>query len=125
MKTTLSVYECGEFHNLGKSFIGIESAEEAVRLWESIPPCNLNGIKAINICTEDDNGEEIEDFEVIYGGVMHLEMLKYYPETRKNAEAVRYMKELQNLIPNLRVEGQMPCISDDIEKAPARHRQHR
>lgn len=36
MKTTLSVYECGEFHNLGKSFIGIESAEEAVRLWESI-----------------------------------------------------------------------------------------
>lgn len=22
MKTTLSVYECGEFHNLGKSFIG-------------------------------------------------------------------------------------------------------
>ena len=27
MKTTLSVYECGEFHNLGKSFIGIESAE--------------------------------------------------------------------------------------------------
>lgn len=73
----------------------------------------------------DDHGEEIEDFEVIYGGVMHLEMLKYYPETRKNAEAVRYMKELQNLIPNLRVEGQMPCISDDIEKAPARHRQHR
>lgn len=124
MKTTLSVYECGEFHNLGKSFIGIESAEEAVRLWESIPACNLNGIKAINICTEDDNGEEIEDFEMIYGGVMHLEMLKYYPETRKNTEAVRYMKELQNLIPNLRVEGQMPCISDDIEKAPARHRQH-
>ena len=73
MKTTLSVYECGEFHNLGKSFIGIESAEEAVRLWESIPACNLNGIKAINICTEDDHGEEIEDFEVIYGGVMHLE----------------------------------------------------
>ena len=104
MKTTLSVYECGEFHNLGKSFIGIESAEEAVRLWESIPPCNLNGIKAINICTEDDNGEEIEDFEVIYGGVMHLEMLKYYLETRKNAEAVRYMKELQTLITNLRVE---------------------
>ena len=29
MKTTLSVYECGEFHNLGKSFIGIESVEEA------------------------------------------------------------------------------------------------
>lgn len=110
---------------MGKSFIGIESVEEAVRLWESIPACNLNGIKAINICTEDDHGEEIEDFEVIYGGVMHLEMLKYYPETRKNAEAVRYMKELQNLIPNLRVEGQMPCISDDIEKAPARHRQHR
>ena len=113
MKTTL------------KSFTGIKSAEEAVRLWESIPACNLNGIKAINICTEDDNGEEIEDFEVIYGGAMHLEMLKYYPETRKNAEAVRYMKELQALIPNLRLEGQMPCISDDIEKAPARHRQHR
>lgn len=125
MKTTLSVYECGEFHDLGKSFTGIKSAEEAVRLWESIPACNLNGIKAINICTEDDNGEEIEDFEVIYGGAMHLEMLKYYPETRKNAEAVRYMKELQALIPNLRLEGQMPCISDDIEKASARHRQHR
>ena len=62
---------------------------------------------------------------MIYGGAMHLEMLKYYPETRKNAEAVRYMKELQALIPNLRLEGQMPCISDDIEKAPARHRQHR
>ena len=72
MKTTLSVYECGEFHNLGKSFIGIESAEEAVRLWESIPPCNLNGIKAINICTEDDKGEEIEDIEVIYGDIMQL-----------------------------------------------------
>ena len=125
MKTTLSVYECGEFHNLGKSFIGIESAEEAVRLWESIPACNMHGIKAINIYTEDDNGEEIEDFEVIYGGVMHLEMLKYYPETRKNVEAVRYMKELQNLISNLRVEGHMPCISDGMEKVPARHRQHR
>ena len=123
MKTTLSVYECGEFHDLGKSFTGIDSTEEAVRLWESIPACNLNGIKAINIYTEDDNGEEVEDFEVIYGGVMHLEMLKYYPETQKSPEAVKYMKELQNLISNLRVEGHMP--SNDMEKVPARHRQHR
>lgn len=125
MKTTLSVYECGEFHDLGKSFTGIESAEEAVRLWESIPACNLHGIKAINICTEDDNGEEVEDFEVIYGGVMHLEMLKYYPETQKNPEAVRYMKELQKRISNLRVEGQLPHIFADMDKAPARHRKHR
>lgn len=47
MKTTLSIYECGEFHDLGKSFTGIKSVEEAVRLWESIPACNLNGIKAL------------------------------------------------------------------------------
>ena len=125
MKTTLSVYECGEFHDLGKSFTGIESTEEAVRLWESIPACNMHGIKSINIYTEDDNGEEVEDFEVIYGGVMHLEMLKYYPETKKNPEAVKYMEELQKLISNLRVEGHLPHISDDMEKAPARHRQHR
>ena len=46
---TFTVAECGEYHNLGEYHEGIRTLEEAVAVYEKIPPERMNGIPAIGI----------------------------------------------------------------------------
>ena len=48
-EVTLTVAECGEFHNLGEFYENILTVEEAVAIWKQIPPERMNGIPAIGI----------------------------------------------------------------------------
>jgi len=43
-EVTLTVAECGEFHNLGEFYENIPTVEEAVAIWKQIPPERMNGI---------------------------------------------------------------------------------
>lgn len=75
MKTTLSIYECGEFHDLGKSFTGIKSAEEAVRLWESIDYMYRDAKKRL-IGYIRDHGLRQQDLEGCLGDLLDEEWYK-------------------------------------------------
>ncbi|MBP3925982.1 MAG: nucleotidyltransferase, partial [Clostridium sp.] len=44
---TLTVAECGEFHNLGEYHEDIASVEEAIEIFNQIPPERMNGIRSI------------------------------------------------------------------------------
>ncbi len=46
-EVTLTVAECGEFHNMGEFYENIPTVEEAVAIWKQIPPERMNGIPAI------------------------------------------------------------------------------
>lgn len=121
MKTTLSVYECGEFHAMGKCYTQIESVAEAVKIWEQIPFNNPYGIRAIDICLQDDLGEEIEEYEAVYGNYMDLGLLPYYPGIRQDEQAMKFVEELRQMIPDLRVLGKLPDANEEVAK-PRHHR---
>ena len=46
---TFTVAECGEYHSLGEYHEGIRTLEEAVVIYEKIPPERMNGIPSIGI----------------------------------------------------------------------------
>ena len=83
---TLSVYECSEFHSMGEVHEGIKSVDEAIRVWNSIPPSRMNGIKSIAIVVGE--GWEATEFEAVVGKTMDLEMLRYYSDITTNQEAL-------------------------------------
>lgn len=62
---TLTVAECGEFHNLGEHHENIASVEEAIAVWKSIPPECMNGIPSIgiNIHTEGTEPYEYDTYQ--------------------------------------------------------------
>jgi hypothetical protein len=60
-EVTLTVAECGEFHNLGEFYENIPTVEEAVAIWKQIPPECINGITP---CQDRGNGRT----ELQHGG---------------------------------------------------------
>ena len=116
---TLSVYECSEFHSMGEVHEGIKSVDEAIRVWNSIPPSRMNGIKSIAIVVGE--GWEATEFEAVVGKTMDLEMLRYYSDITTNQEALSLVKELREKIPDIEVVGEIPAQ----EKASAIKPRHR
>lgn len=115
---TLSVYECSEFHSMGEVHEGIKSVDEAIRVWNSIPPSRMNGIKSIAIVVGE--GWDATEFEAVIGKTMDLEMLRYYSDIASNQKAISMVKELQEKIPNLEVVGEIP-VQQDVNIVRTRH----
>lgn len=82
-KITFSVAECTEFHSLGEYHEGIETIEEAVRLYKRIPPKRLNGMPGISIVVEDEG-----EASIVYGKFIDMSCLKYLP-CLQNDETVK------------------------------------
>ena len=116
---TLSVYECSEFHSMGEVHEGIKSVDEAIRVWNSIPPSRMNGIKSIAIVVGE--GWEATEFEAVVGKTMDLEMLRYYSDITTNQEALSLVKELREKIPDIEVVGEIPAQEEASAIRP-RHR---
>lgn len=110
---TLSVYECSEFHSMGEVHEGIKSVDEAIRVWNSIPPSRMNGIKSIAIVVGE--GWEATEFEAVVGKTMDLEMLRYYSDITTNQEALSLVKELREKIPDIEVVGEIPAQQEARE----------
>ena len=117
---TLSVYECSEFHSMGEVHEGIKSVDEAIRVWNSIPPSRMNGIKSIAIVVG--KGWEATEFEAVVGKTMDLEMLRYYSDITTNQEALSLVKELREKIPDIEVVGEIPAQEEASAIRPRHHR---
>ena len=106
---TLTVAECGEFHNLGEFHEGIETVEEAIRLFNEIPPERMNGIPSIGIHIHTEGAEPFEDVEmdIVSGKVVDLEMLEYVPDISDNPKAIEVIGELIDKLPDIEVRGSL------------------
>ena len=63
-EVTLTVSECGEFHNLGECYENIPTVDEAIAIWKQIPSERMNGIPAIGINIIERGAEPFEDYEI-------------------------------------------------------------
>ena len=106
---TLTVAECGEFHNLGEYHEGIESVEEAVAVFNRIPPERMNGIRSIgiNIHTEGTEAYEDTQMDIVSGRTADLEILDYVPDITDNPKAVAVIAELIDKMPDIEVRGSL------------------
>lgn len=106
---TLTVAECGEFHNLGEFHEDIASVDEAITVWSRIPPERMNGISSIGIHIHTEGTEPYEDVEVniLSGKVVDLENLDYVPDITDNPKAIEVIAELIDKLPDMEVRGSL------------------
>jgi len=109
IKITLTVAECGEFHNLGEYHEGIASVEEAIAIFNQIPPERMNGIPSIGINIHTEGTERYEDtqMDIVSGRVADLEILDYVPDITDNPKAVEVIAELIDKLPDIEVRGSL------------------
>ncbi len=112
-EVTLTVAECGEFHNLGEFYENIPTVEEAVAIWKQIPPERMHGIPAIGIHLHTPGTEPIEDtgIDILCGRRIDLDILEYIPDIKNNPQAMEVIAELvakvTPLIPDMEIDGVM------------------
>lgn len=113
---TLTVAECGEFHNLGEFHEGIETVDEAIKLFQQIPPERMNGIPSIGINIHTEGMEHFEDvaMDIVSGKVVDLEMLEYVPDISDNPKAIEVIGELIDKLPDIEVRGSLEKFQTTI-----------
>ena len=104
---TLTVAECGEFHNLGEYHENIAGVEEAIAIFNRIPPDRMNGIPSIGINIHTEGTESYEDtqMDIVSGGVADLEFLDYVPDIAGNPQAMEVIVELLGKLPEVKIDG--------------------
>ena len=117
-EVTLTVAECGEFHNLGEFYENIPTVEEAIAIWKQIPPERMNGIPAIGINVHRPGEESYMDDEIdlLYGSRIDLEILEHCPGITSEPKAMEAIAELVAkalpLMPEMEIDGNM---SEEME----------
>ena len=108
-EVTLTVAECGEFHNLGEFYENIPTVEEAVAIWKQIPPERMNGIPAIGINIHTPGTEAFEDvgIDILTGKRIDLDILEYIPDIKGNPQAMEVIAELVAKLPEMEIDGRM------------------
>ena len=106
---TLTVAECGEFHNFGEYHENIAGVEEAIAIFNQIPPERMNAIPSIGINIHTEGAEPYEDtqMDIISGRVADLEILDYVPDITDNPKAVEVIAELIDKLPDIEVRGSL------------------
>ncbi len=113
-EVTLTVAECGEFHNLGEFYENIPTVEEAVAIWKQIPPERMNGIPAIGINIHMLGMEAFEDvgMDILSGNRIDLDILEYIPDIKGNLQAMEIITELVAKLPEMEIDGH---LSEEME----------
>ena len=113
-EVTLTVAECGEFHNLGEFYENIPTVEEAVAIWKQIPPERMNGIPAIGIHIHTPGTEAFEDvgMDILSGNRIDLDILEYIPDIKGNPQAMEMITELVAKLSEMEIDGNM---SEEME----------
>ena len=129
MQVTLTVAECGEFHNLGEFYEGINSVDEAMAIFNQIPPERMNGIRSIGINIHEEGTADYEDvvLDILSGNTIDLEILEYVPDITGNPKAMAIIEEIVEKVPSAEVLGSLekwkqvePSVIDqqaDIDEA--------
>lgn len=114
---TYTVAECSEFHVMGEFYENITSTNDAVKLFEKIPPERLNGVKAIGINVHKKGTESYEDsqFDFAFSGLIDIEDLEYISDIRNNAAAIAGIKKVMDLMPDCEIRGTLPDFELDTD----------
>ena len=114
VEVTLTVSECGEFHNLGECYENIPTVDEAIAIWKQIPSERMNGIPAIGINIIERGAEPFEDYEidVLSGKRIDLGVLDYVPDIKNNPQAMEVITELVAKLPDMEIDVVM---SEEME----------
>ena len=93
---TFTVAECGEFHTMGEFHEGIETVEEAMKLYNAIDPSRMHGIPSIGVNMHIEGTEEWEDeqADVVSGNRIDVDFLNYTPELRDTPKVQDAIKKL-------------------------------
>ena len=106
---TLTVAECGEFHNMGEYHEGIASVDEALAIFRQIPPERMNDIPSIGINVHTEGAESYQDttIDIVSGKVADLEVLEYVPDISDDPKAIEMITELIDKLPDIEVRGSL------------------
>ena len=106
---TLMVSECSEFHNLGEFLEGIETVDEAIKLYNQIPPERMSAVRGIGINIHTEGTEPYEDVEmdILSGRTIDLEILDYVPDITDDPKAIEMIAELIDKLPDIEVRGSL------------------
>ena len=93
---TFTVAECGEFHNMGEYHEGIETIEDAMKLYNAIDPSRMHGIPSIGVNMHIEGTEEWEDeqADIVSGKRIDVDFLNYTPELRDTPKVQDAIKKL-------------------------------
>ena len=93
---TFTVAECGGFHNMGEYHEGIETIEEAMKLYNAIDPSRMHGIPSIGVNMHIEGTEELEDkqADIVSGKRIDVDFLNYTPELRDTPKVQDAIKKL-------------------------------
>ena len=93
---TFTVAECGEIHSMGEFHEGIETIEEAMKLYNAIDPSRMHGIPSIGVNMHIEGTEEWEDeqADIVSGKRIDVDFLNYTPELRDTPKVQDAIKKL-------------------------------
>lgn len=108
---TLTVAECGEFHDMGEYYEGITNVDDAISHWRAISPERMNGIPSIGINIHTTGTEDYMDsqIDILTGNVVDLEVLDYCSDIANEPKAIEMIQELVDKIssPKIEVRGEL------------------
>ena len=98
---TFTVAECGEIHSMGEFHEGIETVEEAMKLYNAIDPSRMQGIPSIGVNMHIEGTEEWEDeqADIVSGKRIDVDFLNYTPELRDTPKVQDAIKKLITAYP--------------------------
>lgn len=110
MEVTLYVAECNEFHSLGEFHENIESVEVAIKIYNSIPPERMHGIRSIGMNIHEKGKEAYEDdqIDLLVGNSINMYLVSYIPYIKDIDKAVDMMAELMYQMPEMEIDGIIP-----------------
>lgn len=100
--TTYYVAECMEFNRYGEYREDIHSAEEAVKIYQSIPSERLNAGKGIGLHVEEEDGIPLE-FSLVYNGELDVDLLRDIYDQNQYPEVFIAAMELSAYLPETKV----------------------
>lgn len=102
---TFTVAECGEYHNLGRYYEGIKTLEEAVSLYQQIPPKRMNGIPSIGINLHVRGTDKMEDVQadILSGDGIDIGFINLVPELCGNLQVQSAVKSIIEKFPDKEV----------------------
>lgn len=111
MEITLYVSECNEFPTLGEYHDKIETVEEALMIYDSIPPERMHGIRSIgmNIHEKGKDIDEDDQIDLLVGNKINMYLLSYIPYVTDIDKAVDTMAELIYQS-NMEIDGVIPNV---------------
>lgn len=99
---TFTVAECGEYHSLGKFYRDIRTLEEAVQVYQQIPPERMNGSPSIGINLHVRGTDRMEDIQadILSGDEIDIGYINLIPELCGNPQVQAAIKEIIGRFPD-------------------------